>query len=81
MIFAIEYKKQNKINFLDVKIIHKEGNLTTSVYGTPTFSEIHTHLDRFLPYAYKFQKINFLKHGCYENFINKCFKKFIGNIS
>ena len=32
MLFSIETEKENKLSFLDVEIIRKQGKLTTTVY-------------------------------------------------
>ena len=46
MSFTIETQQNNKISFLDVNVIRKQGKLTTSVYQKPTFAGVH-HFDSF----------------------------------
>ena len=50
---TIENQKDNRMSFLDVNIICKKDKFTTSVYRKPTFSEIYTHFDSFLPSSNK----------------------------
>ena len=38
--FTVENEKGNRMSFLDVNIIRKEGRFTTSVYHKPTFRAI-----------------------------------------
>ena len=40
-------EKQNRMRFLDVRIIREDKTFTTSVYSNFTFSEIYTHLIAF----------------------------------
>ena len=37
MSFTIEREKQNRLSFLDIKIIREDITLTTPVYHKPTF--------------------------------------------
>ena len=53
MSFIIESEQNNKISFLNVNFIRKQGKLVTSVYRKPTFSGAYTHFDSFLPDTYK----------------------------
>ena len=46
-------EKDKRMPFLDVNIIREQGKFTTSAYRKPTFSEIYTHFDSFLPSSYK----------------------------
>ena len=62
--FTIESEKQNRMAFLDVKIIREDETLTTSVYCKPTFSGVHTHFDFFLPSTYKFGTLYTLAYRC-----------------
>ena len=51
MPYTIENKKQNRMSFLDVQIIHEVNKITTSAYRKPTFSVVHAHFEIFLPSA------------------------------
>ena len=64
MSFTIEREKQNKMFFLDIEIIHEDKTFTTSVYCKPTFSEVYTHFDSFLPSTYKFGTVYTLDYKC-----------------
>ena len=50
---TIENEKDNRMSFLDVNLIREKDKFTTSVYRKPTFSEIYTHFDSFLPSSNK----------------------------
>ena len=52
--FTIENEKQNRMSFLDIKIIREGKTFTTFPYRKPTFSGVYTHFDSFLPSTYKF---------------------------
>ena len=54
MSFTIENEKQNRMSFLDVRIILKDKIFPIFVYRKPTFSEVYTHLDNFLASICKF---------------------------
>ena len=54
MPFTIESEKQNRMSFLDVQLLLENVTFTTSVYRKPTYSEVYTHFDSFLPSTYKF---------------------------
>ena len=58
--FTIENKKDNRMSFLDVKIICEKDNFPTSVYRKPTFSGIYTHFDSFLPSSNKIDLVHTL---------------------
>ena len=100
----LNVKSRSVLSFLDIAIIREDKTFTTSAYRKPTFSDVYTHFDSFLPSTYKFGytlayryfricsswiklynelvclKETFLKNGYPEDFINKCFKKFMDNI-
>ena len=46
--FTIENKKDNRMSFLNINIIHEQGQFTTSIYRKSTFSGIYTHFRQFL---------------------------------
>ena len=87
----METEKGNKVFFLDNEIIQEKGKFTTTVYQKPTFSGIYSSFKSFLPSVYKFGKVHTLVYGCFricsrkngcpENFIDKCFEKFLNNIN
>ena len=52
--FTFENEKQNRMPFLDVKIIREDKTFTTSIYRNPTFSGVYTHFESFLPSTFKF---------------------------
>ena len=66
MSFTIEGEKQNRMSFLDVRIIHEDKTFTTSVYCKPTFSGVYTHYDSFLPSTYKFGTVYTLAYRCLQ---------------
>ena len=64
--FTIENEKDNRMSFHDVNIIREQSKSVTSVYGKPTFSEIYTHLDSFLPTTNKIGMIHTLLCRCFR---------------
>ena len=66
MSFTIEREEQNRMSFLDVKIIREDKTFTTSVYRKPTFSGVCTHFDSFLPSNSKFGTVSTLAHRCLQ---------------
>ena len=53
----METKKENKLPFLNVEIIRKQRKFTTTIYGKPTFSGVHSNFESFLPFIYKFGNV------------------------
>ena len=53
------------MSFPDVKIISEQGKITTSNHRKPSFSEIYTHFDSFLPSTYKIVMIHRLLYRCF----------------
>ena len=49
----METEKENKLPFLDVEVIRKQGKFTTTVYQKPTFSGVYSNFGSFL-LVYKF---------------------------
>ena len=106
MPFSMETEKESKLSLLDVEIIREQGRYTTTIYRKPTFSDVYSNFECFLPSVYKFGMVYTLDYRCFcicsnltqfhtesiflnvifqengypENFINKCFKKFLNNI-
>ena len=107
MSFSMETEKENKLSFLDVEVIREQGKFTTTVYRKPTFSDVYSNFESFLPSVYKFGMVYTLVYRCFrissnwtqfhteltflkgifrkngypENFIDKCFKKFLNNVN
>ena len=105
-ILFLETVKENKLSFLDIEIIGRQGKFTTIVYRKPTFSGICSNFESFLPSIYNSDMVNTLVYRCFricsnwtqfhteltfpkeifrknsypENFIDKCFGKFLNNI-
>ena len=50
--------------FLDIAIIREDKTFTISVYRKPTFSEVYTHFDSFLPSTYNFGTVYTLAYRC-----------------
>ena len=64
--FSLETEKENKLSFLDVEIICKQGKFTTTIYRKPTFSSVYSNFESFLPSVYKF--------GMVYTFFYRCFR-------
>ena len=54
MSFSTETERKNKLSFLDVEIIRKQGKFTTTVNRKPFFSGVYSNPESFLPSVYKF---------------------------
>ena len=63
--FTIETKQNNKISFLDVNVIREQDNFIASIYQKPTFSDVYTQFDSFLPETYKIGMIYTLVNRCF----------------
>ena len=66
MSFTIANEKQNRMFFFDVHIIREDEIFDTSVYRKPTFREVYTHFDGFLPSTYKFGTVYTLAYRCFR---------------
>ena len=44
----METEKENKLFFLDVKIIREQGKFSTTIYRKPTFSGVYSNFESFL---------------------------------
>ena len=66
MSFTIESEKQTRMSFLDIQVIRDDKAFTTSVYRKPTFSEVYTHFESFLPCTYKFGTVYTLAYRCFR---------------
>ena len=52
MLISVKTEKQNKLSFLDVGFIRKQGKLATTGYLKPTFSCVCSNLKCFFPSVY-----------------------------
>ena len=66
MPFIIENEKQNRMSFLDVRIIREDKTFTTFVDHKPNFSRINTHFDSFLSTNYKFRIVYTLAYRRFQ---------------
>ena len=66
MSFSMETEKENKLSFLDVEIICKQGKFTTTIYRKPTFSGVYSNFESFLPSVYKFGMVCTLVYRCFR---------------
>ena len=64
--FAFEVEQNNSFSFLDVKIRRENDSFTASIYRKPTFSEVFTHFDSFIPASYKYGLVNTLIFQCFK---------------
>ena len=62
----MENEKDNRMSFLDVKIVREKDKFTTSVYCKPTSSRIYTHFDSFLPSSNKISLLHTLLYTCFR---------------
>ena len=60
--FTSETENQNSISFLDIKITRDNNKFMTSVYRKPTFSEVFTNFESFIPKPYKYKLLFTLLH-------------------
>ena len=51
--FTSEIEENNCMSFLDIKITRELNSFSTSVYRKPTFSDVFTNFDSFIPLSYK----------------------------
>ena len=51
--FTYEIEKDQCLPFLDVNIMFSDGILSTSVYRKPTFTDLFTNFDSFIPISFK----------------------------
>ena len=66
MSFSMETEKENKLSFLDVKVISEQGKFTTTIYRKPTFSGVYSNFESFLPSVYKFGMVYTLVYRCFR---------------
>ena len=58
IMFPFEVEKNNNFSFLDIKMCKENSKLTTFVFRRPTFSNILTNFDSFIPVSYKHGLVN-----------------------
>ena len=66
MSITIENEKQNRMSFVDVQILCDDKIFTNSVHNKPTFSDVYTNFDSFLPSTYKFSTVFTLTYRCFR---------------
>ena len=49
MSFSMDTEKEDKLSFLDVEIIRKQGKFTTTIYRKLTFSGAYSNFESFFP--------------------------------
>ena len=64
--FTSEKETNNKLSFLDIDISRDKNQFITSVYQKPTFSEVFSHFDGFIPRCCKFNLVSTLIFCCYS---------------
>ena len=55
--FPFLWRQEDKIDFLDFKVVLEEDKFITTIYCKPTFSGIYSNFERFLPSVLKFRMI------------------------
>ena len=65
MSFAMETEKENKLSFIDVEVIRKQGKFTTTIYRKPTFSGVCNNSECSLLSVYKFGMSYTLLYRCF----------------
>ena len=65
MPFSVETEKESKLSFLDVEIIREQGRYTITIYRKPTFSDVYSNFECFLPSVYKFGMVYTLVYRCF----------------
>ena len=60
--FTVEREENDSLSFLDIKIFRDNGKFQTSVYRNPTFSDVLTNFESFLPISYKYDPVSTLLH-------------------
>ena len=71
---TVEQKNVGSLSFIDVEICRKNDKFVTSVYRKPTFSEVFTNYENFIPTYEKRGLIHTLLHRSFS--ICCDFKKF-----
>ena len=66
MSFSFEQEKNGNLSFLDIEVYREKGKFITTVYREPTFSDVYTHFESFLPTIYKFGMVYALVYFCFK---------------
>ena len=54
---TLEFKENDSLSFLDVKITRRNNQLVTSVFRKATFSDVFINFKSFMSVAYKFDLV------------------------
>ena len=68
MPFTTETEWINKVPFLDISVIPKQGKFTTNVYRKPSFGGVYNHFNSYLPSTFKIGIIYTLITSKYDPF-------------
>ena len=66
MSFSFEQEINGKLLFLDVEVSQQQGKFVTTVYRKPTFSDVYTHFDSFLPPVCKGGMVYTVAYLCFK---------------
>ena len=64
--FSLEQEKNGKLSFLHVEVSWEKGKFVTTVYRKPTFRDVFTHFESFLPTVYEFGMVYTLAYFCFK---------------
>ena len=62
----METEKENKLSFLDVEIIRKQGKFTTKIYRKSTFNGVYSCSESCSSSVYKFGMVYTLVYRCFR---------------
>ena len=66
MSFSFEQDVNGKLSFLAVEVSPQQGKFVTTICMKPTFSDVYTHFDSFLPTDYKVGMVYTLSYRCFQ---------------
>ena len=66
MSFSFEKEQSRKLSFLDLEVSREKGKFVTTLYRKPTFSDVCTHFESFLPAVYKRGMFYTLAYWCFK---------------
>ena len=66
MSFSFEEELDGNLSFLVVEVSRQQCKFVTTVYTKPTFSDVYTHFDNFLPTDCKVGMIYTLAYRCFK---------------
>ena len=58
--------ERHKFSFLDIEVICEQGKFSTTIYRKPTFSDVYSNFESFLPSVYKFSMVYTLVYRCFR---------------